>query len=192
MHDDYDITNLQKTEKKRTNSKAKGSRFERKIAGMFNNRFDTQEFSRTPGSGAFATSHTLPEHLQIYGDLIASKNFRYCIECKKGYSSIKINHLLDYSSLLWKFIEQCEKDSNKCDKEPMVLFQQDRQPILAITNEKWFYYTHNTEGNVPYIKLGKYNDTQYLVLPFEEILKDWSFSDWFTSPPTQDYLPTSY
>ena len=49
MHDDYDITNLRKSEKKRTNSKAKGSRFERKIAGMFNDRFNTSEFSRTPG-----------------------------------------------------------------------------------------------------------------------------------------------
>ena len=192
MHDDYDITNLRKSEKKRTNSKAKGSRFERKIAGMFNDRFNTTEFSRTPGSGAFATTHTLPEHLQIYGDLIAPKNFRYCIECKKGYSNIKINHLLDYSSQLWNFIEQCEKDSNKCGKEPMVLFQQDRQPILAITEDKWFYGTHNTEGHSPYIKFGKYQGKKYVILPFEQALEECSIQDWFHSPPTQDYLPISY
>jgi hypothetical protein len=192
MIDEYDLTNLSSDTKKRTNSKAKGSRFERKIAGMFNNRFDTQEFSRTPGSGAFATSHTLPDHLQMYGDLIAPKNFRFCIECKKGYSNIKINHLIDYSSQLWNFIEQCEKDSSKCDKEPMVLFQQDRQPILAITPEKWIYSSHNTEGFTPYIKIGKNNSTQYLVLPFEQILKEWSAQDWFTSPPIMDYLPVSH
>jgi|TARA_R100001143_G_scaffold63465_2_gene70718 hypothetical protein len=192
MIDEYDLTNLSSDTKRRTNSKAKGSRFERKIAGMFNDRFDTQEFSRTPGSGAFATSHTLPEHLQMYGDLIAPKNFRFCIECKKGYSNIKINHLIDYSSQLWNFIEQCEKDSSKCDKEPMVLFQQDRQPILAITPEKWIYSSHNTEGFTPSIKIGKNNSTQYLVLPFEQILKDWSAQDWFTSPPIMDYLPVSH
>jgi hypothetical protein len=192
MIDEYDLTNLSSDTKRRTNSKAKGSRFERKIAGMFNDRFDTQEFSRTPGSGAFATSHTLPEHLQMYGDLIAPKNFRFCIECKKGYSNIKINHLIDYSSQLWNFIEQCEKDSSKCDKEPMVLFQQDRQPILAITPEKWIYSSHNTEGFTPYIKIGKNNSTQYLVLPFEQILKEWSAQDWFTSPPIMDYLPVSH
>ena len=175
MNDNYDLTNLQKEEKKRTNSKAKGSRFERKIATMFNDRFETKEFSRTPGSGAFATTHSLPEHLQIYGDLIAPKNFKYCIECKKGYKNIKINHILDYSSQLWKFIKQCEKDSIKCNKEPMILFQQDRQPILAILRSSWFYTTHNTEGPTPSIRF-----EEYMMVPFEEILQKWVPQDWFS------------
>jgi hypothetical protein len=176
MIDDFDLTNLKKDEKKRTNSKAKGSRFERKIATIFNDRFKTKEFSRTPGSGAFATTHSLPEHLQIYGDLIAPKNFKYCIECKKGYNNLKINHLLDYSSQLWKFIEQCEKDSEKCQKLPMVLFQQDRQPILAIIkNSTFFLGTQNTEGPTNYIKFGDYK-----IVPFEEIIDKWILGDWFT------------
>ena len=176
MNDDYDLTNLETTTKKRTNSKAKGSRFERKIAGLFNHRFETAEFSRTPGSGAFATTHSLPEHLQIYGDLIAPKNFKYCIECKKGYSNIKINNLLDYSSQLWGFINQCEKDSGKCGKEPMLLFQQDRQPILAIIRgNKYFYSTQNMEGPTEYVKFGDYK-----MFPFEKILGVWNTFDWFT------------
>jgi Holliday junction resolvase len=192
MNDDYDLTNLGKAKKTRTNSKAKGSRFERKIANMFNEKFNTTEFSRTPGSGAFATTHSLPEHLQMYGDLIAPKNFKYCIECKKGYKNIKINHLIDYSSQFWEFIEQCEKDSKKCGKEPMILFQQDRQPILAITQEKGFYGTHDIEGHAPYVKVGKHETTEYMILSFEHILEKWNIQDWFTSPPTADYLPTSY
>jgi len=188
MNDDYDLTNLEKNDKKKTNSKAKGSRFERKIAAMFNDRFKTKEFSRTPGSGAFATTHSLPEHLQIYGDLIAPKNFKYCIECKKGYSNIKINHLLDYSSQLWKFIKQCEKDSIKCNKEPMILFQQDRQPILAIIKNKWFYCTNNTQGPVKSVELG-----DYMMIPFEEILALWDIRDWFNvTPRLRDYDPQSY
>ena len=176
MKDDYDLTNLQKEEKKRTNSKAKGSRFERKIATMFNDRFKTTEFSRTPGSGAFATTHSLPEHLQIYGDLIAPKNFIYNIECKKGYKNIKLNNLLDYSSQLYKFINQCEKDAQKCKKEPMLLFQQDRQPILAIIRgNKYFYSTQNLEGPTEYVKFGDYK-----LVPFEEILAKWNSADWFT------------
>ena len=176
MNDDYDLTNLETTTKKRTNSKAKGSRFERKIAGLFNDRFKTTEFSRTPGSGAFATTHSLPEHLQIYGDLIAPKNFKYCIECKKGYSNVKLNNLLDYSSQLWGFINQCEKDSEKCDKEPMLLFQQDRQPILAIIRgNKYFYSTQNMEGPTEYVKFGDYK-----MFPFEKILSVWNTFDWFT------------
>ena len=177
MNDDYDLTNLKSSKKKRTNSKAKGSRFERKIATMFNDRFKTKEFSRTPGSGAFATTHSLPEHLQIYGDLIAPKNFKYCIECKKGYSSIKINNLLDHSSQFWKFIDQCEKDSQKCNKEPMVLFQQDRQPILAIIKgNKYFYSTQNMVGPTEYVKFG-----DYIMVPFEEVLNKWVVVDWFTN-----------
>ena len=176
MNDDFDLTNLKSDKKKRTNSKAKGSRFERKIATMFNDRFKTTEFSRTPGSGAFATTHSLPEHLQIYGDLIAPKNFKYCIECKKGYKNIKINNLLDYSSQLWKFIQQCEKDSIKCNKEPMVLFQQDRQPILAILRKTWFYTTHNTEGPTNSVFFG-----EYMMVPFEDALNKWGTLDWFTA-----------
>ena len=71
------------SKKKRVNSKRKGSTFERKIAKMLNERFDTKEFSRTPGSGAFATSHrNLPEHLRIQGDLITPSNFPFVVECK--------------------------------------------------------------------------------------------------------------
>jgi len=181
MHDEYDLTNLNNETKKRTNSKAKGSRFERKVASLFNDRFKTKEFSRTPGSGAFATTHSLPDHLQIYGDLITPKNFNYCIECKKGYKNININHLLDYSSQLWKFINQCEKDAKKCNKEPMVIFQQDRQPILCIVK---CWQTHENQ-----IVLGT---TGYKVILFEEALSVWSDGDWLSTPPLADYLPQSY
>ena len=141
MNDDYDLTNLKSSKKKRTNSKAKGSRFERKIATMFNDRFKTKEFSRTPGSGAFATTHSLPEHLQIYGDLIAPKNFKYCIECKKGYNKQAVASLFNNRSDFWIFMKKCEKAARACKKLPMLIFKQDRQPTLAIIKgNKWFNY----------------------------------------------------
>ena len=56
MEDNYDLSKL-KSKKKRKNSRAKGNAFERKIAETLNKRFNTKEFCRTPGSGAFATSH---------------------------------------------------------------------------------------------------------------------------------------
>ena len=195
MEDNFDLTNLKSDKKKRTNSKAKGSRFERKIATIFNDKFNTKDFSRTPGSGAFATTHSLPEHLQLHGDLITPKNFKYCIECKKGYKNVKINNLLDYSSQLWKFIYQSEKDSEKCRKEPMILFQQDRQPILAIARDKWFYGCHDTEGDTEYIKFGKYQSTKYMIVSFEKILEKWTIQDWFDPDPDAGcfkygYLPS--
>ena len=60
MEDNYDFSKLKK--KKKVNSRAKGSTFERQIAKLLNNRFNTTEFSRTPGSGAFATTHSLPDY----------------------------------------------------------------------------------------------------------------------------------
>ena len=137
MKDDYDITNL-KEKNKRVNSRNKGNGFERKIANLLNDSFNTKEFNRSPGSGAYATTHNLPEHLKIYGDLITPNNFKFCIECKKGYNKENIYSLLDNSSTFWGFINQCEKDSEKSYKLPLVLFQQDRRAVLAITRADVF------------------------------------------------------
>ena len=173
MKDKYDLGMLRK-KPKRKNSRSKGNAFERKICSMLNHRFKSAEFSRSPGSGAFATSHTLPAHLQIYGDLITPLNFKYCIECKKGYNNLNLYSLYNDSSEIWKFIEQSEKDSEKCNKIPMVIFKQDRHPILTIVPiENAFDYK-----NLKYIDIHK-NKT-YRVYLFEEILKCWD-SMWFDS-----------
>ena len=134
-----DIIDLKKLKKpKRVNSKAKGGAFERQIAKMLNEQFDTKEFSRTPGSGAFATTHQLPEHITVAGDLITPLNFKFCIECKKGYNDQTIYSLLDYNSKIWQFIEQCEKDAKKMNKVPMIIYKQDRKDILVITYKDMF------------------------------------------------------
>ncbi len=163
MKDNYDISALKK--KKRVNSRAKGSTFERSIAKLFNDRFNTTEFSRTPGSGAFATTHTLPDHLKIYGDLITPQNFKYCIECKKGYNKENLYSLYNYSSDFWKFIDQCEKDSQKCQKIPMVIFKQDRQQTLAIVPYDILYQSNN------YIEIHK-EEKIYRIYLFDDLLKE--------------------
>ena len=134
-----DIVNLEKLKKKkRVNSKAKGGAFERQIANLLNERFDTKEFNRTPGSGAFATTHELPEHITVAGDLITPLKFKFCIECKKGYNDQTIYSLLDYNSKIWQFIEQCEKDAEKMKKVPMIIYKQDRKDTLVITYKDMF------------------------------------------------------
>jgi len=163
MKDNYDISTLKK--KKRVNSRAKGSSFERTTAKLLNDRFNTTEFSRTPGSGAFATTHTLPDHLKIYGDLITPQNFKYCIECKKGYNKENLYSLYNYSSDFWKFIDQCEKDSEKCQKIPMVIFKQDRQQTLTIVPYDILYQSNN------YIEIHK-EDKIYRIYLFNDLLKE--------------------
>jgi Holliday junction resolvase len=163
MEDNYDFSVLKK--KKKVNSRAKGSTFERSIAKMFNDRFKTTEFSRTPGSGAFATTHSLPDYLKIYGDLITPMNFKYCIECKKGYNKENLYSLYNYSSDFWKFVEQCEKDSEKCQKIPMVIFKQDRQKTLAIVPYNIIYKSNN------YIEIHK-EEKRYKIYLFDDLLKE--------------------
>ena len=134
MNDDYDLSKLvKKSGRKRKNSRAKGLTFERKIVKMLNERFQTEEFCRTPGSGAFATTHKLPKHLQVYGDIIGPKWFRFVIECKKGYPRENLASFLVKKSDLHAFIEQAWRDGIKANKDPLLIIQQDRQPILAIT-----------------------------------------------------------
>ena len=175
MEDNYDISALKK--KKKVNSRAKGSTFERQIANTLNDRFNTAEFSRSPGSGAFATTHTLPDYLKIYGDLITPENFKYCIECKKGYNKENLYSLYNYSSPFWGFLDQCLKDSEKCDKIPMVIYKQDRQPTLAIVPN---YVKVNMLQQ--YIEIQKQEDPftlrVYRIYKLDDLLSDYD-SMWF-------------
>ncbi len=103
------------SKKRRVNSKRKGSNFERKIAKILNERFKTKEFSRTPGSGAFATSHkNLPKNLQIQGDLITPTTFPFVIECKNGYD-VQLDDLFKRKSDFKSFISQAQNDASHAD-----------------------------------------------------------------------------
>lgn len=135
MQDKCNLSKLKKSKTKRVNSRRKGSNFQRDIAKKLNEIFGTKDFCPTPGSGAFATTHDLPEHLQIYGDLITPKNFRFVIECKCGYDDIRITDLFKFNKGIWEFIDQVKRDSGKANKEWMVIFKQKRSDILMITAE---------------------------------------------------------
>jgi hypothetical protein len=138
MNDDFDLSKLVKKKRNGINSKAKGGRFERKIAEMLNARFNTTDFCRTPGSGAFATTHKLPDHLKIYGDLITPKNFKFIIECKSGYNKEGICNLFNPNSILSEMIAQAERDSEKCSKKFMLVIGQDRSEVIVLTNKPIF------------------------------------------------------
>lgn len=135
MKDDFDLSKLKKDKSKRINSKAKGGRFERRIADLFNERFKTKEFCRTPGSGAFATTHSLPDYMKIYGDLITPKDFRFIIECKSGYNKEGICNLFNPNSIFSEMIAQAERDSEKCFKKFLLIIAQDRKDPIVVTNE---------------------------------------------------------
>lgn len=141
MKDNYDISAL-KPKKKKINSKKKGNAFELAIAKIFNARFDTKHFERSPNSGAYATTHNLPEHLKLYGDLITPLLFKYTIECKVGYDKENLGGFFKDNSELYKFIEQSKKDSKQAGKPFLVVFKQTRKDILCII--KYCEYVHTT------------------------------------------------
>ena len=134
MQDKYDLTKLRK-KPKRKNSRAKGARFENKLKEILNKHFNTNEFSRTPGSGAFASTHTLPEHLQIHGDIITPQNFKFVIEAKSGYNGCDLQGALSPKNEIYSFIKQASKDGVSAKKPYILLFGQDRRGILCIINK---------------------------------------------------------
>ena len=132
IQDDFDLTSLIANKKKRKNSRTKGNSFERKVCHILNTHFNTTEFMRSPGSGAFSTTHKLPEHLKFSGDLITPKNFKFIIECKKGYNKENLGSIFNPKSDLMDFIEQANRDARKIQKEFLLVFQQDRKDILCL------------------------------------------------------------
>tara|TARA_R110002167_G_scaffold319086_1_gene524789 strand:+ start:115 stop:630 length:516 start_codon:yes stop_codon:yes gene_type:complete len=147
------------SKKKRVNSKRKGSNFERKIAKILNERFNTKEFNRTPGSGAFATTHKdLPDHLRIQGDLITPVTFPFVIECKNGYD-VQLDDLFKRKSDFKSFISQAQNDASHADKDWMVIYQKTRRMAIVIVGK-------------PYsIKPELVLDGLYFIYPLNEFLK---------------------
>lgn len=133
MKDNADLSKLLHSKKKRINSRTKGNAFERKISEILNTSFNTNEFMRTPGSGAFATTHKLPSHLLVGGDLITPSSFPFLIECKKGYD-FKVADLLNPKSQFMEIVYKLVEEAKRFNKEPLLIFQQDRQNILCLIN----------------------------------------------------------
>lgn len=169
MEDNYDVSKLLKSKKKKINSKSKGNRFERQVVEIFNERFKTTDFCRTPGSGAFATSHTLPEHMQIYGDLITPKNFKFTMEMKAGYNKESVESLFNPKSQLRQFIEQAERDAVKAKKEFIIILKQNnREPVCILKNDKCHIENELKNKTILW--------QNYLLVQLKDLL---ALSDWF-------------
>lgn len=170
MKDDYDLSSLLTNKKKRKKSKPKGNAFENKIATLLNERFNTTDFCRSPGSGAFATTHKLPEHLKIYGDLITPKDFKFIIECKKGYNKEGLGSLFKKNSIVYGFIEQAARDAEKSGKKFILILCQDRQPSLAIMESNSFGAFNKNSLNYFNIFYSKEMNKEYCIVLLEELL----------------------
>ena len=122
--------------KKRVNSRRKGNAFEREVAKILNTRFNTKDFCRSPGSGAFATTHELPQYMKVYGDLITPQNFKFILECKSGYD-VTFEDIFKPKSDFYKFIAQAKRDAEKAEKDWLVVYKKTRRKPFVITSKKY-------------------------------------------------------
>lgn len=166
MEDNFDFSVLKK--KKRKNSRTKGNTFERKVCKILNEHFKTTDFNRSPGSGAFANTHKLPDYLKVYGDLLTPKNFKYIIECKKGYNKEGLGSLFNNKSDIFNFIEQASTDASKIKKNWIVIYQQDRKDTLAILNYPLTNVCLN--DNIRQVIFGDKQTGFYIILKLDDLL----------------------
>ena len=111
----------------KTNSKNKGSRFERTIAKSLE-AWSGHAFSRTPGSGGWAKAK------DAVGDIICTDNkhsrrFAFSIECK-NYKDIRFEHMLlnMKSCKIVNFWNQATRDANKVGKLPLLIMKYNSMP----------------------------------------------------------------
>lgn len=170
MQDNFDLKALKQDKKKRKNSRTKGNTFERKVCEILNDAFNTKDFMRSPGSGAFSTTHNLPDYLKFSGDLITPKDFALTIECKKGYNKENIGSTFNTKSDLISFIDQAERDSQKIKKEFLIVHQQDRKDILCIYKLGTTTFPELRGKGINYLILN-YNSSEYMICKLSDLLK---------------------
>lgn len=111
----------------KTNSKNKGSRFERTVAKWFED-WTGYKFSRTPGSGGWAKAK------DSFGDIVCtdekhSRRFPFSIECK-NYKDINFEHILlgTKTCKIKSFWDQAVHDASRCNKIPLLIVKYNGMP----------------------------------------------------------------
>ena len=135
------------------NSIKKGKRGEREVAKLFSEWWGG-EFSRTPDSGAFMTTHTkavIESGNDLSGDLITPADFPFNVEVKlrkeidlweivRTPTLNKDEALLKDNLITWWY--QSEYDASYSKKIPMVIMKENRKQWYFALPLK-FYFIHN-------------------------------------------------
>jgi hypothetical protein len=117
-------------------SKRKGSAFENEIAKFLNGIHDTEEFARTPGSGAWMgrsnsfkrSGVAAAAQETLRGDLITPSSFPFIIECKSYADAPSYNGIIKGpDKLLDKWLSEVEFDAEQAGCLPMLWFKTSRK-----------------------------------------------------------------
>jgi len=94
--------------------------------------------------------------------LCCPEGFKFVIESKGGYSKVDLNNIFDKgNSELDEFIEQVSKDSERCEKKPLLIWKKNHKPWLA------FVKSQDLEGEYKYKII--YRD--WVIVPLKELLE---------------------
>jgi hypothetical protein len=163
--DDFEKRNY----KKKFNSKKKGSRGELKICKILSNHFH-KNFNRVPHSGAFGTTHSLEQNARnvLSGDIICPENFLFTIEAKSGYN-IDLFNIFNFKNnwdkkLVMEFINQSIVAADRCKSIPMVIYNKDRRPCVAIVPISGYKESEVIINNL--YKFSKYMILNYKLLNY--------------------------
>ena len=111
-------------------SRGKGEEFEEAICKTLIRRFSTTEMPRK----FQRTITNLPEDMKPCGDIAAVKDFRFSVDCRKGYSDGCLNNLFRKGSELGKSWKRAQTRAAKAGLEPMMIWQQDYRDTVAIVD----------------------------------------------------------
>ena len=119
-------------------SKNKGNKFERDIRDFLNETYNTEEFSRTPNSGAimgrtnWGKNQGLSEDVKrtLGSDIITAEDFRFAVECKHygdkpNYAAI----IKGPDSMLDHWLAETVYDAINLDLHPLLFFKTNRKGI---------------------------------------------------------------
>lgn len=150
--------------KKRVHSGRKGKTWERDLCKALSERFG-MAFSRTPGSGGFATGGVMDEQARdmLTGDIIVPECFRFVLEAKKGYP-VDLHNLWMLAGVPGKewfrggrrsdlktivgFVCQAMRDAERKGKDWMVMWRTDNRCPLGICS-----HSPRSAGFSPTVKL---------------------------------------
>ena len=126
-------------------SKTKGSAFENDMSKLLNATYGTEQFARTPGSGAWmgrsnsAKKSGVAQEAQdtLRGDLITPKDFPYIIECKNYADSPAYHKIIQGpDAKLDGWLKEVEFDATEAELEPMLWFKTTRKGAYVAVKSK--------------------------------------------------------
>lgn len=154
-------------------SKRKGSAFENEIAKFLNGVHGTEEFARTPGSGAWMgrsnafkrSGVAAAAQETLRGDLITPSTFPFVIECK-SYNDYPVYHgiIKGPDKHLDKWLLEVEFDAEQANSSPMLWFKTTRKgTFVAIQKSSLVDYFQNISEAFEYAL----NYRNYLIISQE-------------------------